>query len=304
MTGDKILVLGVNGMLGHKVFTCLAADNRFEVLGSARERANWLNYFPHQIQKKLHFNIDINNLPGLVKLIGRLRPDWVINCIGIIRPTSLNEGHLASIYSNAWFPHRLAEVCATTGARLLHISTDCVFSGLTGSYAESDTPDPVDLYGRCKLLGEVDYPHCLTLRTSIIGHELTAQRGLVEWFLAQSGHVWGYTRHIYTGFPTIELAHLIADYILLHPELEGIYHLSSHPVTKYELLKLLAAQYGKSIEIEPYDGAYCDRSLDSSRLRGLIHYDPPSWPELVEAMYRDYITSAYGHRMEAQNVQL
>lgn len=302
MTGDKILVLGVNGMLGHKLFVNLAADDRFRVLGSARKPASWLKHFPTHIQQKLHFNIDIHDVSSITGVIEQFHPDWVINCIGIVKPSPLNKGCLASIYGNAWFPHKLADICAVSGARLLHISTDCVFSGLTGRYAETDNPDPIDLYGRCKLLGEVDYPHCLTLRTSIIGHELTSQRGLLEWFLSQSGPVSGYTRHIYTGFPTVELARIIADFILIHPELEGIYHLSSHPITKYELLKLVAAEYGKSIKIEPYDGTFCDRSLDSTRLRSLIHYDPPLWPELVKAMHRDYTTSSYGNRLEVSSV--
>jgi dTDP-4-dehydrorhamnose reductase len=298
MTGDKILVLGVSGMLGHKLFGFLAADDRFQVSGSARTPAGWLKHFPFHIQQKIHFNIEIEDVSSITGLIERFRPDWVINCIGIVKPDTINEGQLASIYGNAWFPHKLAQICAKYGARLLHISTDCVFSGLTGSYVETDTPDAADLYGRCKLLGEVDYPHCLTIRTSIIGHELVSKRGLVEWFLAQSGPVLGYTHHIFTGFPTVELARIIADYILIHPELEGIYHLSSHSITKYELLKLVAVKYGKSIAIEPYDKTFCDRSLDSSRLRSLIHYDPPSWPELMEAMHRDYITYPYGNRLE------
>jgi dTDP-4-dehydrorhamnose reductase len=167
----------------------------------------------------------------------------------------------------------------------VHISTDCVFSGAKGMYVESDFPDADDLYGRSKYLGEVDYPHAVTLRTSIIGHELDGARSLLCWFLAQGGSVRGFTKAVFSGLPTVELARVVRDFVLPHPELHGLYHVSAAPINKYDLLKLVAQAYGKSIEITPHDQLVIDRSLDSTRFKAATGYAPPSWPELVRTMH-------------------
>jgi len=172
---------------------------------------------------------------------------------------------------------------------MIHISTDGVFDGKRGGHTERDEVNISDVYGMSKFLGEVNYPHCLTLRTSIIGHELKGKRGLVEWFLSQKKDVRGYTKAIYSGLPTIELAEIISDYILPNDNLAGIYHVSSEPISKYDLLCLIADRYVKKIEIKPSDKVAIDRSLDSSIFRSLTGYTPPSWPELINKMYLDYI---------------
>jgi dTDP-4-dehydrorhamnose reductase len=181
-------------------------------------------------------------------------------------------------------PHRLARVCGLVGARLVHVSTDCVFSGAKGGYIEADFADADDLYGRSKYLGEVDYPHAVTLRTSIIGHELDGARSLLCWFLAQGSSVRGFTRAVFSGLPTVELARVIRDYVLPAPALRGLYHVSSAPINKYELLGLIAKTYGKSIDITPQDEPVIDRSLDSTRFRAATGYSPPPWPDLIEQM--------------------
>jgi dTDP-4-dehydrorhamnose reductase len=182
-------------------------------------------------------------------------------------------------------------VCRTAGARLIHVSTDCVFDGKKGNYTENDISNATDLYGRSKFLGEVAYsPHCVTLRTSIIGHEIKGRLGLIEWFMSQDKKIQGYKNAIFSGFPTIEVAHILRDYILPNQNLTGIYHISSDPISKYELLKLVAEKYDKKIEIEPYDDFYQNRSLDSSLFRKITGYEPPTWPELIEKMYKHYMS--------------
>jgi dTDP-4-dehydrorhamnose reductase len=181
-------------------------------------------------------------------------------------------------------PHRLARLCDLAGARLVHVSTDCVFSGTKGMYTESDFPDANDLYGRSKYLGEVDYPNAITLRTSIIGHELEGARSLLCWFLAQSNSVRGFTKAVFSGVPTVEMARIIRDFVLPRPELHGLYHVSVAPISKYELLKLVAQTYGTLTAIEPSDQVVIDRSLDSTRFRASTGYRPPAWPELVRTM--------------------
>jgi dTDP-4-dehydrorhamnose reductase len=186
---------------------------------------------------------------------------------------------------NAMLPHRLSRYCATQGSRLVHISTDCVFAGTRGNYRESDTPDATDLYGQSKLIGEVrDERHAITLRSSIIGHELQSRYALIDWFLSQQDRVRGYTRAIFSGVPVAEMARIIGEIVLPRPELHGLYHVAAAPVSKYELLRLVAAEYGKTIEIVPDDSVVIDRSLNGDRFTHATGYVAPPWPDLVRLM--------------------
>jgi len=302
MKPQRVLILGANGMLGHKLYMYLSEQENLSVYATVRNQDVLAKHFPFDLLKRLHSNVDARNLDSITQLVELLRPNLLINCIGLIKQSAGAQNPEANICINALLPHQLARICEQLDTRMLHISTDCVFSGKTGNYGEVDIPDASDLYGRTKLLGELNYSHCLTLRTSIIGHELQSQLGLIEWFLAQKSKIQGYTRHIFTGFPTIELARIIAHYIIPNTELNGLYHLSSEPISKYELLKLVAEKYGQDIEIEAYADTVCDRSLNSSRIRGLIHYSPPTWPEMVDRMYQDYLAGPYGKRLEAVDV--
>lgn len=182
-------------------------------------------------------------------------------------------------------PDALARLCALAGARLAHMSTDCVFSGAKGMYTEADMSDPKDLYSPSKYLSEVDYPHAITLRTSIIGHELEGAHNLLGWFLAQEGSVKRFRRAIFSGLPPVEVARVIRDHVVLHPELHGLYHVSADPIHKFDLLALVAQIYGKAIEIEPDEQLVIDRSLDSTRFRLATGFQAGSWPELVRAMH-------------------
>lgn len=172
---------------------------------------------------------------------------------------------------------------------MIHISTDCVFSGTKGNYTESDVSDATDLYGRTKYLGEVEYPHCVTLRTSIIGHELRTDLSLVDWFLNQTGTVKGFTKAIYTGFPTVEMERIITNHVIPNEDLRGTYHVSSAPISKYDLLSLVKSVYRKQIDIEKFDNFVLDRSLDSSKFQLVTGYKPPSWDTMVEDMYADFM---------------
>ena len=280
----KVLVLGVTGMLGNAVFRLLDATPGMEVSGSARSSAS-LRLFDQTARSRIVAGIDVENVDQLARLLDSTRPDVVVNCIGLIKQLSDAKDPLAALPINAILPHRLARLASLAGARLVHISTDCVFAGTRGHYVETDVPDALDLYGRSKLLGEVDYPNALTLRTSIIGHELGSANGLIGWFLAQEGAVRGFTRAVFSGLPTVELARVIRDHVLPNPAMRGLYHVSAAPIDKHALLQLVARQYGKSIEIQPDDTLQIDRSLDSTRFRSETGYSPPEWPELVRRMW-------------------
>jgi len=289
MTTSKkkhVLILGAAGMLGHKLYQ--VHKNRFTVWATVR--SSYTNYAKYGIfdSNDIIDDVDVNNFDKIVDILAGLRPDVVINCIGIIKQLKAAKDPIVSIHINSLLPHRLASLCQASNARFLHISTDCVFNGKKGSYTEEDPSDATDLYGRTKFLGETNRQGCLTLRTSIIGRELSTARGLIEWFLSnRKGKVKGFKRAIYTGFTTLALAEIVADVIENHPDLSGKYHVSSDPIDKYSLLCLVRDAFGIQIEIEPEINTVIDRSLDSRRFRSETRFKPPSWPEMIKQMAQD-----------------
>lgn len=294
MKREKILILGATGMLGHTLFKNFSKMDSFDVNATVRSLKGLSPWFEPGLMERVVGGVSAENFDSVDRAINDIRPDVVINCIGIIKQLAESSDPVKAITVNALFPHRVANTCKTVGARMISMGTDCVFSGDKGNYTEDDRSDAEDLYGRSKFLGEVYGPHCVTLRTSIIGHELKGNYGLVEWFLAQEGKVRGFTKAIFSGFPTVELMRIIVEYVMPNRDLSGLYHLSAEPISKYDLLKLVAERYEKEIEIEPYDDFCLDRSLDSTRFHEFTGYKPPSWPELVDMMYRDFVDNAFG----------
>lgn len=296
MNSQRVLILGATGMLGHTLFNELRKTDKLDVYGTARNTSVVEWAFEQAMLEKIRTGVDAENFDSIIRAMALIKPDIVINCIGLIKQTPLARDPLSAITVNAQLPHRISLVCKSAGARMIHFSTDCAFDGKKGGYTEKDPSDAKDLYGRTKYLGEVEYPRCITLRTSIIGHELKGKRGLVEWFLSQDGRIRGFTKAIYTGFPTVEMARIVSEFVIPNRDLEGLYHVSSEPISKYQLLKLIAREYGKEIEIKPYDDFYCDRSLDSTLFRDKSGYVSPSWQELVQKMHRHYATSEPYHK--------
>ncbi len=283
----KILILGVTGMLGHTLFYYFSKNKLYDVYATERGKEDLNKYFSAIMLQKVISNVNADEIQTVQKTIEMINPDLVINCIGIIKQLDAAKDPLISISINSLFPHKLANLCAATNTRLIHISTDCVFSGRKGNYKDNDPSDADDLYGKTKYLGELKYDHCVTIRTSIIGHEINTKFGLVEWFLSQKSKVKGYNKAFFTGFPTIELANIIHKYIIPNQQMNGLYNVSSNKISKYALLNLIADRYSKEIEIEKDNSIIIDRSLDSSRFRKLTGYIPPSWNELVNMMYID-----------------
>ncbi|HTE44869.1 MAG TPA: SDR family oxidoreductase [Gemmatimonadaceae bacterium] len=279
----RVLVLGAAGMLGHAVFRVLARNPGLVVAGTVRGHGS-VALLPDELRHRLITGVDVEHIDSLIQALATSRPDVVVNCVGLVKQLSSAEDPLVALPINALLPHRLSNLCAVSGTRLIHISTDCVFSGSKGMYVESDPSDAKDLYGRSKYLGEVDAPHAITLRTSIIGHELGSARGLLEWFLAQDAGVKGYRRAIFSGLPTVELARVIGEYVLPRPQLNGVYHVAAAPIAKFDLLTLFARAYGKAIPIVPDDALQIDRSLDGRRFREATGYVAPAWPDLVQRM--------------------
>lgn len=280
----KVLVLGANGMIGSTVLRVLARNADWEVMGSVRNER-----FPEALlrkQAKLISGIDLANPDQLMRLFAEDCPDVVVNCAGLTK--HLPEGNLPipALTMNALLPHRLVEFCRIADARLIHVSTDCVFSGRKGNYREDDQPDATDIYGKTKHLGEVDGPGVVTLRTSTIGHEIGTKHGLLEWFLAQD-KCKGYRRAIFSGLPTVEFANVVRDVVIPNRTLSGLYHVGADPIDKDSLLHLIAQAYGKAIEIEADDQVAIDRSLDSGKFSAATGYRAPDWPSLITTMHDD-----------------
>ena len=282
---EKILVLGASGMLGNAVFRYFATQTRHETVGIVRSDRS-ARLLPEALHERIAVAGEVEDPDQLVQMFSRHRPTLVVNCVGLVKQLASAEDPTAAIPINSLLPHRLANLCELIGARLVHLSTDCVFSGAKGMYVEDDLPDAKDVYGRTKLLGELKYPHTVTLRTSIIGHELAGARSLVGWFLAQQGTVRGFSRAIFSGLPTVEIARVIDQYVLPRPDLSGLYHLSAEPIDKLSLLKLVAKIYGNEIQVDDDPSFIIDRSLDSTRFRAETGYRPADWPSLVQQMHQ------------------
>lgn len=286
----KVLILGASGMLGNAMIRVMAENSDWQVYGSIRSERAAINFEPH-IVERLFTGVTAERHDSVATLLLKIRPDIVINCIGLVKQIDRAKDPVQSIQINSVFPHWLAQVSESCGARVIHFSTDCVFSGNKGAYSETDLPDALDLYGRSKCLGELDYTHTVTLRTSIIGHELYSKHGLVEWFLSQRGSCKGFTNAIFSGFPTVVLSRLVRDVVIPDTRLSGIYHVASNPISKYELLCNIRDAYGKEIEVIPDGGVVIDRSLDAKRFHGITGYTAPEWPGMIAAMHEFHTES-------------
>lgn len=287
----RVLVLGAGGMLGHKLVQRLSARN-FAVVATMR------GVEPDAVLASALPGVTL--LPGVSaeafesveQAIRSARPQAVINCIGIVKQLDAAKDPVPSITVNALFPHLLARSCTENTARLIHFSTDCVFSGDGGPYRDDSIPDARDLYGRTKLLGEVGSPGALTIRSSIIGHELRGHHGLLDWFLSQQGgQVRGFANALYTGLTTQVMADLVGHLLSEWPDLSGVWQVASEPINKYDLLVLLRDAFGLNIIIERDDKFFCDRRLDGSRFGDRTRWSAPSWLKMVRDLRDD--CSAY-----------
>lgn len=274
-------------MLGHQLWRHLHA--RHEVWVTLRKPVAGYAEFQLFEPNMAIVGVDASNYESLASVFKIAKPEAVVNCVGIIKQHPLALDPLASLRINSLLPHRLAEIAAISGARVVHVSTDCVFSGVKGAYREEDQSDANDLYGRSKFLGELSSANAITIRSSIIGHELETRSGLIEWFLSQEGKkIKGYERAIYTGFTTCEMARIVERVLLEWRDLNGLWHVSSDPISKYELLRIARKHYNWYGEIIRDQEYCCDRSLNSDRFRAATGYAPPNWEVMIEEMAREY----------------
>jgi len=282
----RVLIFGGSGMLGHKLVQTLSPD--FDVWSTVRGKVSEYAHFGIFVPAKTIPDVHVEDPAAIRRAVEKARPDIVINSAGVIKQLSTASDVIQTLTINSIFPHRLAQLSEEFGFRLFCISTDCVFDGARGNYTEDDAPNAYDLYGKSKNLGEVVTGNCVTLRTSIIGRELGSAHSLVEWFLSNRGKtVNGYSNAIYSGFPTIVLAGIIRDLINDHPNLRGLYHVSSEPINKYDLLLLIKQKFGLNITVQRDDEFRIDRSLDSTKFRNETGFSPETWEKMIELMAAD-----------------
>jgi len=275
-------------MLGHRL--CRVWNKTYEVWATYRKAADCYQQYQmldcnHQLG-----GIEVGNISRIASIIKKLSPNVVINAIGMVKQRPEGKKRHTAIMINALFPHYLADLCENFSSRMIHISTDCVFSGRKGQYVETDIPDPVDDYGMCKVLGEVLRPNVLTLRTSMIGWELENRIGLMEWFAAQRGKtIQGYRNAIFSGFTTQAMAALLGELITKQPGLNGLYHLSSEPISKFQLLEMCQSRLGWfDIDLQPQDQFVIDRSLNGKRLNDMMEWHLPNWQTMLDDLCRDW----------------
>jgi dTDP-4-dehydrorhamnose reductase len=278
----RVLILGGDGMLGSRLFRHFRAEHDVHAT-LRRERAAYAGLPGAPPADAATFGVDVRQIEAVARVIGAFRPDAVVNAVGVVKQRPDVKDAAGTVEINALFPHRLLAACLDAGARLVHFSTDCVFSGRRGGYAETDTPDAEDLYGRSKLLGEVSAPPAITLRSSIVGLELARRQGLVEWFLGQRGTIKGYRKAIFSGLTTAEMARLVERLLTRHRDLSGVWHVAAAPIDKYTLLTQLGARLGRTdVTLEPDDVFACDRSLDGAAFRTATGWEAPAWSAMLD----------------------
>jgi len=280
-----VLIIGGNGMLGHQL--CRLLPERMEVWATFREASKSFGFLP---EARMIDKVLVQDAARVQEVLDTIKPDAVVNAVGIVKQRDEAKQAVPSIQVNALFPHQLADLCVERGIRVVQISTDCVFSGFRGNYSEIDVPDPVDLYGRTKLLGELNRPGCLTLRTSIIGWQLNTFSSLLSWFaLQRNKHIKGYRKAIYSGFSTTVLARLIGDILQTRPDLSGIYQVSSEPISKFDLLVKLRDILGwNDIVIDADEQFFCDRSLSSARFSMATGWRSPTWEAMLQGLASEW----------------
>jgi len=283
---QRVLVLGATGLLGNTLFNLLIRGNKYHPIGTIRKNESKF-FFTKPHRENLVVCSDVNDEVELDKLFEKTNPDVVINCISLDGNNFKKKSTFDYMMIYSILPHRLSKLCAASNSRLIHISSDGVFSGEKGNYQEQDIPDSRELYGLVKYLGELRESHTVTLRTSLIGHSLRENHGILDWFLAQNDSCQGFRNVIFSGLPTIELSIVIRDYIIANSNLSGLYHVAAKPISKYDLLNEIALVYKKDIKILPVSSPALDRSLNPVHFYEVAGYAAPEWPDLVKFMYEN-----------------
>ena len=282
----RILIFGSTGMLGHTLIRYLMNQNLVDVEFTVRNNSKQ-ELCKKVFKKEAKYYVDAENPHSALKAIKDFHPDYCINCLGLIKQKKESRNYVKAIQINSLIPHLLSDYCMENDSQLIHISTDCVFSGKKGNYLDSDSPDPQDLYGRSKLLGEVSNKNALTIRTSIIGPEINSANGLFEWFKSSEKSIYGYKEAFFSGLPTIELSKIIFQFLIKRKIKNDIYNLSSNPISKFDLLNLINEVYDFNKDIIADDSFKIDRTLNCERFIENTGFVKSEWKDMLVRM-RDF----------------
>ena len=285
----KIMILGSNGMLGSTFLKYLSKKKNYKIICISRKRDKSLNQFNQKkFKRKIEFKyFDILNKKKLIQVLKLYKPNYLLNCIGVVKKLVNKKNIRNTYFINSILPHILSSLSSKFKFKLVHFSTDCVFDGKKGNYSEKDICNAKDDYGISKFIGEIYFSNSITIRTSIIGHENgNNQRGLLEWFLNQKKIVKGYKNAIFSGFPTIEIAEIVENYIIKRKIVsEGLYNIASKPISKYDLLRKISKIYKKKVEIKPNFSVRVDRTLCGKKFCKATKYKLPNWDKLILKMF-------------------
>jgi len=280
----RVIILGTSGLIGHKLLQELSTD--LEVFGTlhySKKHYGDISLFsgPNIIE-----NIDASNFELLKGVLLAINPDVILNCIGITKRKINTNNIIETLNINSVFPHKLADWAKINQKRVLHFSTDCVFDGRVGNYTEVSITTAEDIYGKSKALGEINYNHCLTIRSSFIGQELFDKTELLDWFLTQNGkQIKGFKNTLYSGVSTIFMANVVKKIIMNFPNLSGLYQLApDKPISKYDLLLIAKETFNIDVEIIPdYENVHRP-TLDASKLKRKINLTVPSWETMMREL--------------------
>ena len=286
----RICILGAGGMLGHMLVRVLSDDH--DVYGTSKQEWSERAGLARFLEKKRWIGgVDAKDIKTVNNCFAEHQFDVVINCIGVVKQRVHRTTDDEMIEINARFPHKVLDICAALGTRLIHISTDCVFSGIKGDYVETDTPDPVDIYGSSKLAGEIVDAHNLTIRTSHVGRELTNFTSLFEWILKNRGkQVVGYSNAIYSGLTTYSLAVVINSMLATGVNIGGLVHVASKSLSKFQLITELNSRLGLGIDIKMDESVVINRSLRASDQLKQFKIEIPSWDQMLDNFCKDQAT--------------
>lgn len=283
----RVLILGVSGLIGHKLLQELSRD--FEVYATLHKSKSDYGDLPLFSNKNIIEKIDVLDFEVLKGTLFAINPDVILNCVGITK-RKINLDNLIDVLNvNSVFPHKLANWAKENKKRVIHFSTDCVFDGKIGNYNEASLTTAEDLYGRTKALGEINYSHTLTIRSSFIGQELFDKTELLDWFLSQKGKtINGFKKVLYSGVSTRFMAAVVKDILFNFPNLSGLYQLApENPISKYELLSIAKDAFNIAVNINADEKHVHLPTLDGSKLRNAIHLKTPSWKEMMSDLALD-----------------
>lgn len=290
MLKKKIIVLGATGMLGSQITRYLNKANNYHIICIIRDKKKFklLNIKNKKFLTVIYCNLD--NSKKIEKIIKKIKPDYLINCVGMVKQIMSPKNKKLTYFLNVKIPKYLSKFALNQNFQLIHFSTDCVFSGKKGNYSEISKTDCIDYYGITKLKGEIRSNNTINLRTSIVGHELNTKIGLLEWFMFSTKKVYGFKNSIFSGLTTLEIAKFLDNYIIKKSLLKsGVFHLSSKPINKFNLLKMIARIYKKKILIIPENSVKCDRSLNSNKLKKIVKYKSKSWKRMLTELRYEYL---------------